>query len=260
MDLLLRIAAFGSVQRFTQPHYGEGFTSNQIDLGVVCVATVAQVCLLVTLKIYPGYYHPSIEAWTQAILLLRILSVGPIKSRVNRLLAFSQLLSTTFWPMMTYLTMMLFLAIYFYAALGYILFSKPSSSKSPSSSSSAEASYFDSLQKSIMTIFQVFAGSNWHVAMIDVMKSHGSLTAGAYFGSFYLLANTILVNLIVAVFADVMMALRSWTHLRKKKDEESKRQFVRSLLKRQRSVFSWKNVQTTSKVIKDAELAAGKPD
>ncbi|GAB5372942.1 hypothetical protein AAMO2058_001707500, partial [Amorphochlora amoebiformis] len=208
--------------------------------------------------IYPDVsvqYWRKVEVFGQTFLLLRLLTSEPIWRKVERLIGLSQLLSSTFWPIITYLAMMLILMMYFFAAVGHILFAPGTpSTLSEEEWPSARAS-FETPGSSFILIFQVFGGSSWHEPMIEVMREYGMIRASAFFATFYLTANTILVNLIVAVFADVMMALRSWTYVQAMKNRESKRTFVKSLLRRQRSVFSWNSLQETSaKIKKETEV------
>mmetsp|Transcript_17366 Transcript_17366/g.28762 ORF Transcript_17366/g.28762 Transcript_17366/m.28762 type:complete len:258 (+) Transcript_17366:860-1633(+) len=145
-------------------------------------------------------FWSNVEAMAQTILLARILTARPLREKYERIGSLSKLLTTTFWPMMTYFTVMLLLSIYFFASLGFLLFKPPEhllDFVNNDSMNSDPYATFETPSKAYMLVFQVFSGSSWHYPMIVVMKTHGTLPAAVFFASFYLLANTILVVMVL---------------------------------------------------------------
>lgn len=61
-----------------------------------------------------------------------------------------------------------------------------------------ERANFDSLWKSLYTVFEILTGSNWHKMMFEGMRARGNL-ACLYFVGWIIIGNFVLLTLFLAI-------------------------------------------------------------
>lgn len=208
------------------------------NMYVVGTAFAAQM-LMIGLDEQAGIRSDSWETLVHLILLGRVFSIAAIQKWAVRLYHLNKVLGN-YWALVLSFLILMALVTCSFAALGLLMFN---GSLDGAQNERAGRSTFNSMSNSMLCMLQIFATNNWNEIMFAVSNNTG-LWACIFFIAYFVLTNIIIVNLFVALIADMVTA-----HWRQGKQSQVQRQKVLQKLKGLRTKGFFRGVQMAAKTL-----------
>jgi len=225
------------------------------DACTVSVCTVLQI-VVVVVQHTAGVYSYEIESLVHMLLVLRVLTLDSFRLWLFSLYRLFFVLAGTYWRVILNLVLLMTLISYSFASLGNLAFCGVlDSSDLPGD---LDGDYretrvrqsFDTLAMSMMTMFQVFTSNNWNDIMFAV-ENATNLASTLFFISFFICINICIVNLFVALIADMVTA-----HWRQGKQGDSEREMLFERLSTHQNTTKgglFDGVQTASQALNNTD-------
>mmetsp|Transcript_3036 Transcript_3036/g.4654 ORF Transcript_3036/g.4654 Transcript_3036/m.4654 type:complete len:215 (+) Transcript_3036:320-964(+) len=162
-----------------------------------------------------------------------------VRGWVSRMYKLSTVLSGTYIRIVVSFLLLIALLSYSFASFGRILYC----GTLPSPSRDTGRASFDTTAKSVMTMFQIFTTNNWSDIMFAVINET-NIGSSLFFITFYIVVNVVIVNLFVALIADMVTA-----HWRQGNQTEKEQKKVLRKLKRQQTKGFFRGIQAVTQAL-----------
>jgi len=173
-----------------------------------------------------GYYSEQWESCVHFLMAFRLLTLPAIKTWLYSLYQLNKMLLNTYWAIIFNLILLITLISYSFASIGNLAFCGKLDGDPGYIDSEAT---FDTLTRSMVSMFQIFSTNNWNDVMFGVANKT-NLWSTVFFITYFIAINIVVVNLFVALICDMISA--HWR--RGNEGEESRQDLMEKLRQTQR--------------------------